>query len=464
MSKVIYQTFDENLTENEVYNIINTMFIDYNDFANFSHYYGRLFGVLTGDRKFGDFEDFVVNECLREAIWRTLYRIQKETERRFGFNFSPRYHQEIVKWTSAKNYSLTWPGLESADVEPQWLDVAGLEAVTINPYLIEDVAVTFTPAISEYVATLDSSIVKNPNDVLFRLRENFGVVPMKQVRGYPRRDVSNNWEVVLDTNIQGFDDGDPIDVQSTKYVFVDIETPVTTGTLHPVFPNSNQKIYEAMPKESLGGGIERYWFYIWDMVNPDFYSESVDLENGEFYKLFQYISFKEFREAEFKAILYVNCKCDLYRQCFCTCSSKQYQLSTTIVDSEYSVVCFTVDGEIVDDVLEANRKFCPTNSEFYKIQVKYKTNPKLLPDRWVYLLPDFNRAIMHRTAAELPLRDCGCPVKHGFIAEQQKSVGSVKYNPVTGESTTTFKYGDLVGQKVYGEITNKSPIYKVTVV
>lgn len=468
MTRVIYNAFDKNKSHEDIDTIVNTMPVDYTDFSAFTHYGGRMYGVLSGDDDFGDFGDFVVNACLREAVWRVLNTVQNDVEDRIGYNISPRYHRKVFEGDVTKTFLLDWPGLAIVDVKPEWFDIPSLSSVTVSPYLLEDLEPTLNGTINEYVLTLDSSVVKNPNDVILRNQTTNGIYHIKTAqRGYPRRNVGGDWEVVIDRGLSGYSVGDKITVQSKKFVYVDVTQPTLTGEMFPVYLNSNQIIRQAKPRESLGSDVYRYWFFLWELVDENFYYETVSLLNNEFYKLYQTISFKEFRESESKAILYENCICDLENVCCCTCDSKKWQLTTKILNHAYSSVCFNVDGELVQnsetllDELFTTHRFVRSSGETYKIVLDYKTSPDQLAAKWVTNIPDLKRAITHRTAAELPLSDCGCKVKVGFIYEQQQSYGSVQFNPLTGDKISSFKYGDLHGQRVYAEVLDRQTNYKV---
>lgn len=464
MSVINPNTFRADLTNEEVYTILNTMGVDYFLFANHSHYYGRLYGVITGDDSYGDLaertvaDNFIVNECLREAVWRTLYNVQEETERYIGYNVSPRYHEETLDWCWERPYKTFWPGIELVDIEPSWSTIAGYDEIAVSPFV--EIGLVAVLGVDGWVLTLDSDVVNNPNDVHIRRDSDNGTIPIKYENGYPRRNVGGDWEVILDSSV-GYS-GEVVNVQHTKYVFVDITPPTSlecSGEVFPVYAGTNQIIKEAKPMQVVGSD-HRYWFYNYQLVDPSFYTETTNLLNGEFYKLLEFIEFKCFREVASKGTLTKTCRCES-----CGCEDKRYEVTTTILDAAYGIVRFCVTGEIDEEdvVTPLSSGCCPIhddNMSDWSLTFKYKTSPKRLKPHMAHAVSTVQRAILHKAAADLPVADCGCHVVAGFIWEQQKSFATVKVNTFTGERSEQFRYGDLQGQKVYAELIEKIPVYK----
>ena len=144
--------------------------------------------------------------------------------------------------------------------------------------------------------TLDRTVVTNPNDVLLRSSLNNGVLPTLVIPGqFPRRDDDGNWQVALNVDVRALNDDEQINVQSTRFVYVNV-TPVEDTTLVPVYPGTTQMIEQARPVQTLDNGDLRYWFFSYTLVDPAFYDEFVDLVQGEFYKLNLNIEFRSFTE------------------------------------------------------------------------------------------------------------------------------------------------------------------------
>ena len=276
---------------------------------------------------------------------------------------------------------------------------------------------------------------------------------------YPRR-VGTDWEILIDTAITTVDGATEINVQDKNLAYVDITPPVCAGTVHPVYPGTNQIIEQARDIEILPGDDERYWFYIWTLVDPIFYSENVDLENGEIYKLLPTIEFKCFEEIESKAILSKTVKDD---ECT-SCIDRRYQYTTRIINREFPTVIFDYDGELDElDALDTGAARPKWDSKnIWEMNVSYKTETDRLPPNVQNALQMVSNAIIHRVAAELPLKDCGCKETIGFIAEQQKSYVRSSVHPYSGEVTRNYFFGQLHGQLEYRHIMANVPSLKIT--
>jgi hypothetical protein len=461
-------TFTPNLTPTQTWDIVNSLSVSFDDFAHKSHYNGRMYGVFTGDMRFDNkednsYDDTVINECLREAIWRTLYSVQEETERHVGFNFSPRYHTNTDKFLFGEpQQDGIWPGIEEADVVQAWSTLAGLDAVTVNPFVVTGTTAANVGGV--WVVTVDASIVDNPHNVLIRRDDNGHVYPLLHSATYPRRN-AGNWEIAIDVDVIGYTALDLLNIQHVYYTFVDITTPVCAGETHPVYQNTNQIIPQAKAPEDIGGGQTRYWLYIYTLVDPAFYNAPTDLLGapGEYYKLLEEIEFRCVTETESKAIITRECKCDYE----CDCDNATYRAATTIIDAKQGIVSFCIDAKLDDDGITwvATSSCCPITDDgtgYWKVTHTYKTAPEYLPKHAFSSVSNLLYAMLHKVAADLPTKDCGCEVKHGFIYENQQAYGSLKFNPITNETTQSFKYGDLHGQRIYAETLTGVAIMKYT--
>lgn len=459
------EVFDSSLTPTEVYQLINTLPLSYQSLAQRTHYWGRMFGVVTGEDNEQDWGDFVVNQCLRDSIWHTLRSISDEAESAIGYDVSRRYHKHTVTWPFGKKIKAR-PGIEKINVSPQWSVAPDLEDVVVSPFVIENVTPTLES--SRYVVALDRELVDNPNDVIVRFSTHMGTISVD--RGYRPRIDGTDWVITLDNHSTPWDGVTPLHIQSTKYAYVEITPPTLTQgqSYYPVFQGTNQIIPEALPRQNIGGGQVRIWFYIYNLVDKAFYNNPVNLVNAEFYKLVPTISINIYEEVEQKGRLTVTCDCD--GGCGdCQNGVRVFQVTATIFNAELGVVDFCVDGEIVDEELETGSCEVPTCPECsYSLTFHYITNPNLLFEECRRAIPRILDAIMFKTAAELPMVDCGCWIddkeKIGFIARQQETFSKQTVNAFTGTTTVLFQYGDLRGQKAYVEIMGKVPRIKYTTV
>jgi len=468
MSVVNPSVFEPLADATDVYNTVNNLPISYWLFSQNTNYFGRLFGVVTGEQNQQDWTDFVVNHCLRDALWHQLHCVTEAAENFVGYNISPHFHTKTTSWMFGENFRV-WPGVEEVDIEQQWSDIAGFDSVAISPFL--DIIPTVTPGSPTTVA-FPYALVDNPLNIILRRASDYGTYSIdRKIR--PVR-VGSDWVIALDDNTIPYTVGDTVLIQHVRYTYIEIETPTCSdGTPYPVYPGTNQIIPQAKVAEDIGGGFTRYWFYTYTLVDPAFYNNMVDLVEGDFYKLFQAIEFKCLKEVESKGILTRACKCQDCANC-CACDAAIFQVSAKIVDAERGILSFCVDGELVlnEETLEyelVQTNLCNgivrDNCHKYTLTFKYKTNPEILNERYQKAICDIENAIVHRTAAELPVIDCGCFLNQpderlGFIFSQQESFGRTSVNSFTGTVTNSFKYGDMRGQQVYADIISKVPRFK----
>lgn len=461
--------FDSSISSDAVYQLINTLPIGYVGLSQQMHYWGRLFGVITGEVNEQDWDNFVINQCLRDSIWTTLRSTVDEAENFLGYNLSRRYH-EVLKTSVTFNTTVRiMPGIESINRVPTYTIVPDTEVVNISPFILT--GLTATAEGQRYFLLLPADVVDNPNDVLIRRSSDFAMYTPDPTRRPTR--VGNDWKVYLDNQPTPYNGIDEISIQSVKYVYVDIPpTVLASGSLVPVFYGTKQIIPQAKPSQLLGSGDTRYWFYIWTMVDPAFYNRPVDLVSAEYYKLLPFISFVQYtEEIAYGELITTGSCCE-----DCGGDERHYRIATNIIDAQRGVVSYSVMGELFDDdndgVYEridatcvdcVDRGLCPDLQ--YELRFGYITNPLNLDETLRLAISQILRAIIFRTAAELPLVDCGCWLysegeKMGFIARQQEVFGSTSTNVFTGTTSVSFQYGDLRGQKAYAEIMSKVPRVK----
>lgn len=462
-------TFDSSMTANEVYQLVNTLPIGYSTLAQQMHYWGRLFGVITGEVNEQDWDEFVVNQCLRDSIWSTLRTVAEEAENFLGYDVSRRYHNVITGFVDFNTNVRVRPGIEKVDYAPTFTSIPDTETVSISPFLIENI--TAVADGQRYYILVSDAIVDNPNDIIIRRSTDYGVYTPDASRRPTK--VGNNWKIYIDNQPTPYNGTDLLVIQSVKYVYVDITPPtVVDGELVPVFYGTNQIIPQAKPPQTLVSGKTRYWFYIWTMVDPAFYNRPVDLVAAEFYKLVPFISFSKYSEEKIYGELTITGDCCAD----CGGNESKFRVSTSIVDARRGVVSFKIDGQLFDDdgdgVYErldssctdcTSRMLCPNLQ--YELRFSYITNPIYLDESLRMAISQINQAILYRVAADLPMVDCGCWLnptgeKLGFIARQQEVFGSTSTNSFTGTTSVTFHYGDLRGQKAYAERMSKVPRIK----
>jgi hypothetical protein len=436
----------------------NSLFLSYHDFAVGSHLWDRMYGVISHLRESAPLEEFNTNICVREALWKVLREVTRNAEKAVGFNFSPMYHVSTIPFPWESFHRTAWPGIEAVDVIETWVDHN--LTVALSPFILNPVPMTVT---TETYATIPRSLVGNPNELILRRESDYGTYKIRSVRLN-----GTDWELTLDVKTIPYDAlSDVVVAQHAKFCYVDVTLPTMTGELYPVYSDTNQMIPQAKPYEDQGGGIRRYWFYPYAMVDPAFLVDEVNLTSGEFYKLLQSVEFRELQTTEQKARLYKRC---IQESCTdCDCEDVVYQMTTNIVNAAKGILAFTLDGKLTYDpdldewVLSS--EVCPTidkdTKSTYELVFYYKTNPQNLSESHAEDLANMQRAILHKVAAELPVRDCGCALTLGFIFEAQQTYGKMT-RTFGGDTIVSTNYGDRHGQHVYREIINNVRVYRST--
>jgi hypothetical protein len=447
MSVVIPSSFAPHLTPEEVWNIVNTLPVSFRDFAEMSYYYARLYDVLTGAIEGGAWDALTVNECVRTTLWRKLHEITVDAESVVGFNLSARYHYEEIDFPEFGNGQTHWPGVVSMSVKPVWASIDGY-----GPFAISAMAqtnVTINDVGNLKVVLADASIFENPADIQIRNGNNNDTyLPLNQ-SAYPKL-TGDNWEIPIDVKRSNYDPAAPVNLQHRKHLILDVDPPVSIpagSTLYPVYPGTNQIIPQAKPSQVLDNGKTRYTFYIYTLIHPAFRYETINLEQGQFWKLYPAIEFKLFSEAAAQA------------QVVWIMGGTEKTVNVTLKptlgqDGVFSVVfdsTFLTDPYSIWSDMGCTAQDTP---ERIKLRFWYKTSPSRLPERFANQIPALRQAICHRVAAELPIQDCGCQVKSGFIFENQRRYDKVTMRPATGVEYRSADFVDSYGRLRYEDIVN----------
>lgn len=424
---------------------INNLLVDVNTFADISCIGARTFGVHTEC----DECDYDIPLCVRKHLVDNLFKAQNIVERTVGYPLTPRYHTEEILWDpkwpvgvgQVVRFQTQWPGIESLNVTLQRTAIAELEEVPVE--FIVQTAVPLTSGGTYCIAELDADLVDNPANVTL-MDANGKVYPQDKRSGFPRINGSGNWEVAIDRSSDPATCPELINAYHCRLVYADVTAPLPTctGEIIPVYPDTEQKI-PVVKKETLDSGDVRYWFNIWELVKPAFQDEIVNISSGEYYKLFQTISF--LCEAEVEALPVITC----HDGCTCSGETTYSGCLLTIRDAEYGIV------DLCCDTSPCN---CLCSSSPKKISISYKTNPSVLD-----LHPSLAEAIdaiVHWAAANLPLKSCDCQITKGFIATAQEAYTEIRMNPISGEKIQNFKHGNLYGQLVFAERLGSLPVYR----
>lgn len=456
MSQIIPSLLLPELAEDDAYNLINTLPLSYQDFAERSGLYNRMYGVLSGLLKGDSISlSFVANNCVRTELWRTLIQVTEETESYVGFNLSPRYHYEEIAYPYNGRFQALWPGISAINVAPSWSTITGYDAIAISAYTEENVSVALEASVP--VATVAMATSPNPNNIYLRNRDNLdGAYAFEESsKKYPYRS-GTDWKVGINTSQSNWNPGDDVSVQNREFVYVTVATPDTalypTGaSVYPVYPGTNQIIPEARPR-TVSGGNTTFTFFLHALVDPAFFSEdpAADFITGHFYKLLETIELRALEEAtQLPTVKH---------------SLGQEELTYTGDDQPTLRVDYGQDGIIqieraqsflADAVAEFTEEVDYCAPEHIKIGVWYKTHPTALSQKFSSQVTTVKNAMMYKTAAELPVEDCGCGFdesESNFIVRNQQAGSEIL--SLYGTPVNVYKYGNLLGQMRYAEAMN----------
>lgn len=464
MSLITPEQFRPSWTQAEVDAFVNQMPITEFQFAVISSLVQRYFGVITGsqdgertaiqDPSSADRSDtpdrFILNSCARYAFPRIADSVVSGLEQEIGYNLTPRYVTELVPYQTANGkFQTTYPGVEAFNVQRVWYPLEGLDAVELDPFVQEILEADVTTPYSDSTpaALVDASLVSNPNDVILRSPSG-SEYPWFSDDGHRiLRTVDNHWQLALATNKKNYTGGSIL-VQHKKLMFVDITPPTlpTGAEIFPVYPGTNQIIHQAKPMQVITEGEDtfwRFWFYNFTLVHPDFVVETIDLQAGEFYKLYPFIEFKYAIDEEVKPEIVIT------RGSHVTVlvggSSNNYPRITSvnpgygIFHVNYDSCCRTVDA------------YCRSygSPETVMMRFSYKTNPKNLPVQYRDQIGRLTEAAAGRIAADIPTTDCGCEVPFGFIKDKKSALPSATFSDLTGNIIDRYRYGTAFGHIEY---------------
>lgn len=431
----------------------NDLLVTLQDFSEIACLDGRLFGVKT----LTDACTLSLNACLRNQALESLIASNRRAESDLGYNLTPRYHVGIIELKgpgdkTSFRLNTDWPGIAAVNVKPEITVVK--EGVEVSPYVGKAL---ITDGGNGYcIATVSKTIAENPAKIT--LRDDDGkLFRTHPIDGYPKR-VGSDWLLALNPSDESVPclTHNQLNVQHTQLVKVDILSstacedchgdPDPTAQILPVYPGTTDFIPMAKPVETVGS-FRRYWFYVWNLVDPAFADEEVDLSHGEFWKLLPVIDFVCVREVAAEPEVY--CQDASYIPDSCATPPVASKYAVTIGDAVRGSLDFKADADPCSK--------CATNTFTLRVQYYYKTDPAVMG--YSLDLPNIANAIAYRAAAELPSGMCGCEIKTGFIAEAQKAQADARINPVTGETIFVVKFGHTYGHYVYAEKIASAPKY-----
>lgn len=475
MTVIQLDDFASYMSDEEVWDTANDLLVNYYQFSKISNLKNRAYGVkiqsstvLDPESGTVELDADYVNDCVRSAIWRTLHAVESETEKRLGYGLAPKYRVDTIPFPRTGKFYYNSPGVEKINVKRTWSTIDGYDAVATNDYVIEGATVDTVG--SQSTVRLPVDVVFNPSDVT--IRKDTGqayiqdkAIPISRVSGTP-----DYWAYPIKNQNTPYDGG-TVNVQSKLYTFVDITPPVIPAgaTLVPVYPGTNHMIPQYKDYEVLDSGDYRFWFPVHVLVHPDFRNDFViSLIDAEFYKLYPSIEFRYYEEETVYPELVIVAKNENGVE-----TEYVYQFDpTSLVDHSYPEIKLIYEESGLAHFV-FNNETCDTVDPFtlfphadvldpisVRLKVYYKTNPRYMSDRYQFQLSGMQRLICQKVAAELPMADCSCVIKKGFIAEQQTGYTDDYMNPFTGTTVQKFAYGNLHGQLAYEEFMRTVDYYR----
>lgn len=414
--------YNPSLSQSQVDAIANSLILPPSEFARIIAADGRMHGVETHR----DRCDEDVGICVRERLFTLLVDAQQVAEQHLGFAFTERYLSETFRFDGDGRFQLS-PNIESVNVAQTVTDLGGH---TVSPYIESDI--TISDSGSDFcIAEVDVTLVDNPADVLIRDEDGL-VYAQAAATGYPKR-VDGVWHVPLGTTIvPPCTSVKTFNVQHARYMILEVAEPECSGEIVPTYPGTTQKIPLAKETQTLDGDVLQYWFHPWDLLDPAFFEDGADLEQGEFYKLLTTINLSCFVEAASLPVV------TLVEQLSgeTTFSTGEDETRIRILDAERGVV-----------YIEYGNGTTCVSAKPFEVTVFYKVNPTI--DHADISFGIIKDAIAYMAAANLPIKDCNCPAKIDYILLAQTPYDEVRINPVTGETILTPK--DPV-QNMYGKV------------
>lgn len=433
--------FDPSLTQSQVDDIINSLGVNAYDFSNIACLDGRIYGVTTKCQQC----ELDINYCIRNEVSRKLYATQQMTERDLGYNISTQYHHARIPFGYAGRVQLPHRNIEAINVIQSHTLLTGYENITVSPYIQENISIIEISG--KCVAVFSAALVENPSNAIVR-DENGKIYQHQESVGFPRR-VGSNWQVPIMGINSPCNNGLDFNVQHCEFIRVSIATPTCVGTVKPVYPDSHQVIPTFKIERS--GANTIYWFHVWALARPEFMDEGINFSTGDFYKLYDAIDFRCFRDIAKNAVVTVLGS----NACQWVYTSSATIPSATILDGEVGLVY--IDTKLLGCAgCAVPYSSCGAKYPQY-LDIWYKVNPQVMQKP--FQITAIRDAIAYYTAAELPVTACACTITEGFIFQAQTAFSRKTLNPFTGETITNMEYRDMYGRVRYKEIMMNVPTY-----
>lgn len=472
MTQVTREMFPPGYSEEEIWELVNTLPLDFYSFAAFSGLYSRMYGVLTGAEEGPEaplgtgntnrLESFRANSCVIQALWRALIGVTNQSERRLHYSLRQSgYYTEEIQFPLNNTMRLRLPGVEKINVQRAWSDV--LVTGAVSPFFDENVTINMVGLVP--TAEVSREFVEVPGNVYLRGEDN-GTYIVDEGVGYQRN--ATDWLIPIDQNKKRWDAPAVVKAQHRKYVWVTITPPeIPAGaTFVPVYKGTKQ-IIQQYEVTVLDDGDWRFRLPIYALVSPESSFREVNLIRGEFYKLMEEIEFRYWYEESAPLEIEYWFGNQQFVRTYNPATPTLPYMDARLDSNEYGIITFLPQNTTcctplinVCDILAD----CCSNPDFditrTKVRIHYKTNPDYLSEPLRAQIPQIIDAIAWKVAAELPVESCGCSMERSYrIGEAHQAYVETATNIFSGTTMSRFEYGDLHGQVVWTTVMNNARIF-----
>jgi len=451
-------------TQDTLDETINTLPLSFIDFSFVSGTKGSLYGVKVDSNRSED-TPFLVNECLRKGVIRTLVSVCSEAESKIGYMLSDRYLTYTLPLPNAHRFMLPYPGVEKVEVKRTWVDVA---TYPVNYYVLENIIPIYENG--SYYVEVPIASVSNPDLVYLRNSVDNGTYEVnRQISNYPSKTNDGlKWKIYIHPKSRVYETGETINVQHRDYVVWTVPKPTglpPNANLHPVYPGTHQWVPQAKPMVDTGTHLI-FTLYVWPLVNPEFLEGPVDLyqANAQFYKMFQNLTLAYWVEEDAKIEFVVFDGTDEKVYSYDPLNTTTPHANVNLVNSEVGICNLGLTDALIRQI---NRDFPETlkyqpNQIF--IRLHYKVSPKALSNKLRSQITSVLNAIAEKVAADLPTVDCGCDTDTGFIAVNKRTYGKAYLNPATGVEVYQSEFGTAHGVVSFNRTMNTVYCYTTPVI
>lgn len=443
---------------------LNSAALSFFGFSKVSALNHRMYGVIStyidADTTREELKSFIVNGCVRSAIWRTLQSVQADIESIMGYALSPRFHAIEIPLPMTPKFSLPQPAVKALNVKRLWTTVADLEDTPVSPFLPGAATMNFVSG--AWMAQVPTALVRNPDTVFLRTSNDNGALRLSQVM--PKR-VGGNWEILIVGSGSAYDGVTPVLIQDQNVCRVTVPTPVLPAgtTLEPVYTDTHQ-IIPYRSRTVNNDNTTTFELYTYALVDPSFNEGVFDLVKGEFYKLLPVIDFAYQMVAPAYAELHVTGDCGeafVYRYNPLEPTNLHYP-ELRLVNAALGVVQLCTDNVEWASCRRMLDVFVPRSVNILTTTLKvwYQTDPILLPATYLDQVSGAVQASYAKVAADLPIRDCNCKIEVGYISSMQSAYGTEYISPTTQVQIFKSEYGQLHGQVMYKVFVDKLRLYR----